>query len=113
MNHTSQKWSEFGGFFQLRSPLTSFLIGAAGSPDNRGRQPLAKRDVKRAHLGPHRVSASWHCIHCSVVMKTGTLKSAQILAPFEQFQGADDGLLTEFATGYLAPRPYVENRPSC
>jgi hypothetical protein len=32
MNHTSQKWPEFGGFSQLRSPLTSFLIGAAASP---------------------------------------------------------------------------------
>jgi hypothetical protein len=43
-------------------------------------------------------------------MKTGTLKSAQILAPFEQFQGADDGLLTEFATGYLAPQKYASRK---
>jgi hypothetical protein len=29
------------------------------------------------------------------------------IGPFEQFQGADDGLLTEFATGYLAPQVIV------
>ena len=34
---------------------------------------------QRAHLGPYRVSASWHSMHCSVVVKTGALKSAQIL----------------------------------
>jgi hypothetical protein len=29
------------------------------------------RDVRRAHLGPHRFSASLHSMHCSEVMKTG------------------------------------------
>jgi hypothetical protein len=36
MNHTSQKWREFGGFSQLRSPLTSSLIGAAASAGKLG-----------------------------------------------------------------------------
>jgi hypothetical protein len=38
------------------------------------------------------------------------------IGPFEQFQAADDRLLTEFATGYLAPRViavgnHLVNRP--
>jgi hypothetical protein len=68
MNHTSQKWPEFGGFSQLRSPLTSFLIGAAASaglPYRKG-SPIAFSE------------SAEKCLFCDQVWHAKELRNLQI-----------------------------------